>query len=512
MFNRAINVVAGRRSVVSIAAAVTLLAGGAGIARGQQPTRRERELEDLVRKLNERVESLERRLEILECRNGPARAPKHDNAEPPRPSNAASSETAKPDTADRLDELEQAVRDIRTSKPPDLDAEQVKKIEKWVNDPLTMRPFWKDGLRFETSDKSFQFKIGGRLHWDAAYFAERGLGRRFGEIDDNHEMRRARIALGGEVYETIFFKTQYDFAEGVTDFKDVYVGASDVPWLGNIQFGQFKEPFSLEEQSSSNDLPLIERSVLNAFNPGRNTGVMAFDTFAGERASWAISLFRQTDNFGNGLVGGRDYNVGARVTALPIFEHEGKRYLHVGVSFSRQHFEDDTFRISARPEAHLAPRLVDTGDIAVEDGGLLGFELAWVDGPFSVQSEYAYYRLEGADDRTGNPDFWAAYVLASLFVTGEHRPYNTNAGTFTRVRPMSNFDGKGGPGAWEVAARYSYLTLNDRNIKGGRIDNISLGVNWYWNPNMRMMWNYVFADPSEGGELNVFQWRVQFAF
>ena len=69
---------------------------------------------------------------------------------------------------------------------------------------------------------------------------------------------------------------------------------------------------------------------------------------------------------------------------------------------------------------------------------------------------------------------------------------------------------------WELAARYSYLTLNDHNIHGGRLVDLTLGVNWYLNPNLRVMWNYVWADAShrfrDGGESNAFQWRIQLAF
>jgi phosphate-selective porin len=37
-------------------------------------------------------------------------------------------------------------------------------------------------------------------------------------------------------------------------------------------------------------------------------------------------------------------------------------------------------------------------------------------------------------------------------------------------------------------------------------------VNWYLNPNLRMMWNYVWADPSYAGDVGIFQWRFQIAF
>ena len=33
-----------------------------------------------------------------------------------------------------------------------------------------MRAFWKDGLRFESADKRYKFKLGGRIHYDGQFF------------------------------------------------------------------------------------------------------------------------------------------------------------------------------------------------------------------------------------------------------------------------------------------------------------------------------------------------------
>ena len=40
---------------------------------------------------------------------------------------------------------------------------------------------------------------------------------------------------------------------GDADFKDVYIGLDDIPFLGEIKVGHFKEPFSLNELTSSGD-------------------------------------------------------------------------------------------------------------------------------------------------------------------------------------------------------------------------------------------------------------------
>jgi phosphate-selective porin OprO/OprP len=46
-------------------------------------------------------------------------------------------------------------------------------------------------------------------------------------------------------------------------------------------------------------------------------------------------------------------------------------------------------------------------------------------------------------------------------------------------------------GAIELTARYSELDLSDEAVNAGRLDTTTLGVNWYLNPNTRVMLNYV---------------------
>ena len=73
-----------------------------------------------------------------------------------------------------------------------------------------------------------------------------------------------------------------------------------------------------------------------------------------------------------------------------------------------------------------------------------------------------------------------------------------------------------GKGAWELAARWSYLELNDKNIEGGRPSDVTIGVNWYYNNRMRFMANYVrglLDDPVDRESVaEVFQFRLQLGF
>ncbi len=48
-------------------------------------------------------------------------------------------------------------------------------------------------------------------------------------------------------------------------------------------------------------------------------------------------------------------------------------------------------------------------------------------------------------------------------------------------------------GAWEVASRWSYVDLNDGLVQGGRVQNLTQGVNWYLNPYCKWVFNYIHS-------------------
>lgn len=391
-----------------------------------------------------------------------------------------------------------------------------------------VRTSWREGLSFTSAGGLFKGKLSGRIHLDVAAFErDDDIEAEFGDTDfpagtAGVEFRRVRLSLEGEIGTAlpVFFKTEYDFATSETQFKDVFVGIDKIPFVGRIQAGHFKEPLGLELLTSSRFLTFMERGTpMEAFLPERNIGVMASGAKLNEHLTYAAGVFSDTGDAGKITTFDGNYRVSGRVTGLPWYDEasKGASLLHLGVSGSYIdpiHSTNSTgvARFRTRPEAHLAPRFVDTGTIPdVDHAYLAGAEAAVVLGPFSAQAEYVRTWV-GAPG--GTLAFDGFYIFGTWFITGEHRVYRRSNGTFDRVIPNHSFT-DGGIGAWELAVRYSYIDLNDEGINGGRLNNITAGVNWYLNPNAKIQANYVNAMLDRGatdGTAHIFQGRVAVDF
>ena len=401
--------------------------------------------------------------------------------------------------SDELAEMKSKISDLE---------ERTAKLEE--SDAKDFRVFWKEGLNLKTEDDSFSLKIGGRLMTDFTWISEDEDIKNdslIGEQEDGVEVRRARMYFSGNIYDNVNYKLQLDFAGAEVTFKDAFLEITDLPF-GKLKMGNFYEPFSLETVTSSKYITFAERGLPTIFSPERQTGFMLHDTHYDGRVYTAVGVFRETDGTGENIDDG-GYHITARGSVLPIYEDGGKSLLHLGAAYSLRN-PDDTLRIRQRPEAHLTDRFIDTTSMSSDRYDLLGLEAAWVNGPFSLQSEY----IKANVDRMNASDvcFDGYYVQASYFLTGEHRAYKTKEAAFSRVKPKNNYKYGSGAGAWEAKLRFSELDLNDKDVTGGKLNDITAGMNWYLNPNTKIMWDYIHADKEDSGQADIVVMRLQFDF
>ena len=373
--------------------------------------------------------------------------------------------------------------------------------------------------------KKFVVRPFGRVHMDAASFHQDANNKAtVGNAPSGVDIRRARLGVEGEGFDTFFYRFDMDFVALDSNsnntqstnkrpvIADAYLDTHNLPVFGNVRVGRFREPFGLERLDSTNDLPFLERSLsTNALVPFRNTGIMAFDCNEAQTRTWSYGVFTENTNaFGESLPARGGIAFTGRTTWLPWYDESagGRCLLHLGASYSYRLVSNQQTRFGTTPEVTLkqdtplallqTPRFVNTPVISMLDYHVAGVEATTMLGSLAIDAEYDFV----SGNQIGHPNlfFHGGYVEARYFLTGEHRNYDRKVG-YHRAMPLhSNFfrvhtdEGiQTGWGAWEVAARVSTLDLNSRNIDGGRLTDLTVGLNWYYTVRSRVMFNYVHA-------------------
>lgn len=371
---------------------------------------------------------------------------------------------------------------------------------------------------FEIKDGDFSFKLGGRIMVDYSLPSEDVT-----PMGSNLFFRRARLELSGTMFKDWKYSAEFDMAENAVVAKDLFVTYTGFE-NQEILIGQFKQPWSLEELSSSKQLAFLERSLMNsAWTTAHRTG-LGWRHY-GDNHSLTVAAYGKEAGVANTGNEDEPISYGARFVWAPMKSDDG--LLHIGLAIAEEEVETGAgVRLRARPEARVSNgnvRLIDTGNIADATGqSKLGVELAWMAGGLSVQGEYQIVSVDSVVEQ--DPEFSGYYVEARWFLGGEVRPYAMNTGAFSGIKPLSI------EGAWELRARLSQVDLEDgcvaavvalpcvgTNAEAGTEDNISVGVTYYPNANIRWMLEYVAADvesldPAQDESPNFIQTRFQLSW
>ncbi|MGQ0700296.1 MAG: OprO/OprP family phosphate-selective porin [Panacagrimonas sp.] len=385
----------------------------------------------------------------------------------------------------------------------------------------------KGGVTIKTEDGRFEAKFGGRIHLDTntpldddADNIEEGVGeQRFDAF-----FRRARLTLEGKAYGWTY-KFENDFAsqtgsEG-SGFREMWIGTKLGP--ANLRLGQAKPYRGMEELTSSNEISFMERPFATATSIYGNrqylTGV--FLDGAGTNWGWGLSGYNlrsgtatanETDGFGTA----------ARAYFAPVMTDTN--VFHVGVTASVDNPTNtnvdengDPLAVRVAPSsARFAGRSGPTGSLSdaatSDEQTTYGLELAGKAGPFYAQGEYAaatFSEAVGAVSAGEDVDVTTYYLQFGWLVTGETKPYDVKKGVFKSPKPNQAY------GAWEAKFRYDFIELEEAT-PDREISQFIVGLNWFVNPAVRMMFEYISGenepDGGDSSKLDVFATRIQFAF
>ena len=123
------------------------------------------------------------------------------------------------------------------------------------------------------------------------------------------------------------------------EFRDLFVGFTELPFNSTILAGHQKRPLGLEVMNSSRYNTFIERALSSdAFNEDqRRLGVCLYGYTDNEMIGWAAGAFSLDNTFKqDGDISGDSFQmtINNRLWASPWYDaaSEGRGYLHLGVS------------------------------------------------------------------------------------------------------------------------------------------------------------------------------------
>lgn len=389
------------------------------------------------------------------------------------------------------------------------------------------------------------FTITGFTQLDSALYDQSQNNKdTVGNAQNGTGFRRARLAVKGKVAEHTNYQVEMDFATaGHPSFFDTYVEQTNVPWLSDVKIGQFCQPFSIDALTGFRNLTFLERSLpFLAFVPFRRVGAQSTNLSEDEMTAFAISVYR-TGGFQNAPLGDNRFGVdigdeggisiSSRIHHLVQYDpNVGDRYLWaIGASYNYSVLGANTadgssspvpfYRTRVLPEFgplgnsdmsqpfgdanNMTPSFIDSGRYRANYFNLIGLETVYQNGPVGITSEYM---INVVDSPVGPIFYHGAYAQIAYRLTGEHRSYNKTLGTLGTLVPNTDFisfrhGGVKGWGAWEIAARWSFVDIRNpddlnpyylngtSNVGNGILNDTTVGFTWFLNQHFKIQGNWI---------------------
>jgi phosphate-selective porin OprO and OprP len=333
-------------------------------------------------------------------------------------------------------------------------------------------------------------------------------------LNPDVKLRDLRLLVKGRFNPRLSYSLgyMYDGDNDVWRFRQTGLMINVPELSGSFFIGRTKEGFSTNKLMVGYHGWTIERSAANdAFLPILADGVKWTGTLAGGSIVYNLGAF--TGGLTDQPYIKNDYQYVARIVGLPLEPSDSGALLHLALQARYGASKKGNFQFRSKPESFSArSQAVDTGKFPASASTAYGVEAYFRPGPLLIGSEY-FVNLVSSAERD-DPYFHGGEILAAYTLTGEVRPYKANAALFEAISPSRPVF-SGGPGAWELVVRYSYVDLDSGPISGGRFQRLTPMVNWHLTDNVRLEAAYGYSLLHRLGQLGrtqFFQTRIQLSF
>ena len=368
----------------------------------------------------------------------------------------------------------------------------------------------KDGaFTLESANGNNSISLTGRMHLDYRHNNMDLYASDFNDRDsatgaDNIELRRARLGVKGKFAKDFNYEIVGNLP-GTATIDVAFVDYAKYP-EAKLRLGRFKQPFNLEENTSSNNIDFMERSYVNQLAPAKKNGAMIF----GEPKTgftYALSAYSMNDSEQDSK--NDKMNFAGRST-LNFGELLGNKTMvaHIGLAGFDSEYNVTPTTTSGNPGTGTTVGQMGTTNgtilafrtpgrglsniFAAQIGGVqlsqnlqsansnsttqvkssaVGLEAAFAVNNIKVQGEYARAGMTGKTGTTGDTLDLTANVYygeVMYLATGETYAGAYKGGAFGSIKPTNNFDlDKNQWGAWEFGLRAEKYTVDDFSLVAG---------------------------------------------
>ncbi|HTQ13502.1 MAG TPA: porin [Rhizomicrobium sp.] len=369
-----------------------------------------------------------------------------------------------------------------------------------------------------SADGRFSASIRALVQFDSGYFMQshHALSLPAGQdLSSGSNFRRAQFGIQGRLFGDWAYFFNYDFGSSKGNEQQGRIQSAYIEYDGlgplALRIGAYPPPAGLEDGTSSADTIFLERNSPSdvarniAGGDGRDAASILY---AGDRLFGALSYTGGKVADSNAYFDEQQALLG-RLSGVVLSGDEGKLVLSTSGTWVFKAPDATAGPSSARnislsdpPELTFDDNgvtLVSTGSLNTQTLTQWGVEAGgnWR----NLYGQAGYFGYDVSRRQSALPDlsFSGWYAQASWVITGESRGYSAASGAFTSPKPAGEW------GAWELAARYSDLDLNDRagspglatppgGIRGGEQRIWTLGLNWYPNAALKFMLDYENID------------------
>lgn len=348
-------------------------------------------------------------------------------------------------------------------------------------------------IKVKTESGDMNVRFMGRTNFDAGtYIASSDTN-----LNDHNgiAMNDTRLGVLANFDEKFSAKIEICYASKAISFRDLWIGYK-LNDNSTITAGNHFQPYGAKPLGLSYKF-VEDASADYAFCPSRKIGVSY--AYTSDPFNFTAGLFSD-GNVDNGKNIDKGWSLAAKAIYRPILDES--TVLHIGVAPMFVQSPNTVSFTGIIPTTVVSNGLISTGALDPKNYLRMEAEAIFISGKLYVEGHYMAASLQKMDTAGNNAYVDGFYAQASYLIKGDQQNYNKKTGLAANASPKS----------LEILARVSHLNLDGDHVKAGKQTDFTVGLNYFFNKNLNLKLNAIYATVKDGENYTMVQSRLQFSF